>query len=179
MWVSDNRKQSRILVHIFCWVCRSLLSAELEGSAAVHPVQTQQDTENVGLETVTNIKYILCYFKLSHLSRIRVFYTVEYWYIYFSTREEKRQKCAVLQMIVVQYFQLTINYKTHAACFRGASDSIVMLPASPPHFRTFLLCCLIEPGKHKHRKCERPLSAQLSKPVIVCPGSKRYVFVIP
>lgn len=33
---------------------------------------------------------------------------------------------------------------------------------------------LLEPGKHKHRKCERPLSAQPSKPVIVRPGSKRY-----
>ncbi|XP_030612206.1 kelch-like protein 15 isoform X1 [Archocentrus centrarchus] len=32
-----------------------------------------------------------------------------------------------------------------------------------------------EPGKHKHRKCERPLSAQPSKPVIVRPGSKRCV----
>eukprot|EP00066_Takifugu_rubripes_P017180 XP_011606446.1 PREDICTED: kelch-like protein 15 isoform X2 [Takifugu rubripes] len=32
-----------------------------------------------------------------------------------------------------------------------------------------------EPGKHKHRKCERPLSAQLPKPVIVHPGSKRCV----
>ncbi|KAM7369584.1 hypothetical protein PAMP_010901 [Pampus punctatissimus] len=30
-----------------------------------------------------------------------------------------------------------------------------------------------EPGKHKHRKCEQPLSAQPSQPVIVRPGSKR------
>lgn len=35
---------------------------------------------------------------------------------------------------------------------------------------------LLEPGKHKHRKCERPLSAQPSKPVIVRPGFKRYDF---
>lgn len=40
----------------------------------------------------------------------------------------------------------------------------------------FFLSPLLEPGKHKHRKCERPLSAQLSKPVIVRPGSKRYDF---
>lgn len=39
-----------------------------------------------------------------------------------------------------------------------------------------LLSLLLEPGKHKHRKCERPLSAQPSKPVIVRPGSKRYDF---
>ncbi|PWA25094.1 hypothetical protein CCH79_00019087 [Gambusia affinis] len=32
-----------------------------------------------------------------------------------------------------------------------------------------------KPGKHKHRKCERPLSAQLSQPAIVRPGSKRCV----
>ncbi len=44
--------------------------------------------------------------------------------------------------------------------------------------RVFILSPLLEPGKHKHRKCERPLSAQLSKPVIVRPGSRRYdVFV--
>lgn len=59
------------------------------------------------------------------------------------------------------------------------SDNIVMLPASPSHLMASFLFCLTEPGKHKHRKCERPLSAQLSKPVIVPPGSKRYVFVIP
>ncbi|KAI4806932.1 hypothetical protein KUCAC02_017722 [Chaenocephalus aceratus] len=32
-----------------------------------------------------------------------------------------------------------------------------------------------EPGKHKHRKCERTLNAQPTKPVIVPPGSKRCV----
>ncbi|KAI3355517.1 hypothetical protein L3Q82_018347, partial [Scortum barcoo] len=45
---------------------------------------------------------------------------------------------------------------------------------APP--RVYFLSPLSEPGKHKHRKCERPLSAQPSKPVIVRPpGSKRCV----
>ncbi|CAB1441739.1 unnamed protein product [Pleuronectes platessa] len=30
-----------------------------------------------------------------------------------------------------------------------------------------------EPGKHKHRRCERPLSSQPSEPVIGRPGSRR------
>ncbi|CAB1424087.1 unnamed protein product, partial [Pleuronectes platessa] len=37
------------------------------------------------------------------------------------------------------------------------------------------LCCHppAQPGKHKHRRCERPLSSQPSEPVIGRPGSRR------